>query len=70
MLPSGPYHNFLFSLLGPNYQNYIPILNSIHVYCLQVVGFFVLLMINFVQQYEKRCENSFVDKVKLLRLKN
>jgi hypothetical protein len=66
----GPYHNFLRSLLGPEYQNYLPILNNVHTYCLHVVGLFVALMIYFVQQYERRCENSFAEKVKLLRLKS
>jgi hypothetical protein len=69
-MTSGPYHNFLYSLLGPNYKNFLPIVNNINTYCLYVLCLFILLMIYFVHRYDKDCENSFAEKVKLLRLKS
>ena len=63
------YNQFLYSLLGPNYRKLLPIVNNFNVYCLLMATIFISCTIYFVHNYERDCENSFADKVKLLRLK-
>lgn len=63
------YEKFLQSVFGSHYKNHLSLLYSIHLYCLFVVTLVVLICAYTSFNQLRDCENTFIDKVKTLRLK-
>lgn len=64
------YENFLFSLFGPNYRRYIPLISNINLYCVFVMTLILSCLIYTLHHFQEDCENSFIKRVKTLRMKN
>lgn len=64
------YEKFLFSMFGPNYKRYIHTLNNINLYFIFVITLILSCLIYTLYNFEQDCENSFIKRVKSLRIKN
>lgn len=63
------YEKFLLAVFGPKYKSYIPMVNSVHLYCIFIITLIIGACAYSLHYYKQDCENSFIDRVKLLRLK-
>lgn len=60
----------LFAFFGPNYKRYIPYINNINLYCMFIITLILSCLIYTLHHFENDCENSFIKRVKSLRMKN
>lgn len=63
------YDKFLLSVFGPTYRTYIPAINNINLYCIFVVTIILGAFSYSLRYYKEDCENSFIERVKQLRIK-
>lgn len=64
------YDKFLLAVFGTRYKSFIPIINSVHLYCIFVITIILSACAYSLHYYKQDCANSFIDRVKTLRLKS
>lgn len=64
------YEKALLSFFGPNYKRYIPLINNINLYCIFIITLILSCLIYTLHHFEENCENTFIQRVKSLRMKN
>ena len=64
------YDKALLSVFGPNYRQYIPLINNINLYCIFIITLILCCLIYTLHHFQEDCENSFIKRVKSLRMKN
>lgn len=64
------YNKVLFTLFGPDHTRYIPLINDINLYCIYLITLILSCLIYTLHYFKEDCENSFIKRVKSLRMKN
>lgn len=64
-----PYHSFLKSIFGSQYQVQLPYLHTIHLYCLFIVTLVVTLCTYTIHATRLEGHRTFEDRVHALRVK-
>lgn len=64
------YDKFLLTVFGSRYKSYVPIINSVNLYCIFIITIILSGCAYFLHYYKQDCENSFINRVKTLRLKS
>lgn len=63
------YEKLFLSVFGPKYKYYIPVINNVNLYCIFVITIILGACAYSIQYYKEDCENSFIERVKTLRIK-
>ena len=63
------YRTLLQSTFGNQYSLLVPYIYSIHLYCLLVVVIVVSASAYTIRYYRRECDQSFAERVRVLRLK-
>lgn len=63
------YHSFLQSIFGNRYTLYAPYIYSLNLYCLFVITLTVSLCVYSLLGYQDVCDQSFQQRVHLMRVK-
>lgn len=63
------FHSLLHTAFGQQSAQHLPHLHSLHLYCLLVVCLVIALCAYTVRHYRLECDQSFAERVKVLRLK-
>lgn len=64
------YEKFLLAIFGPNYKRFIPSIHNINLYCIYTILLVLACLIYTLYHFQEDCENSFIQRVQSLRMKN
>lgn len=64
------YEKLLISIFGSNYKRAIPLINNINLYCIYIIILILCCLLYSLDHFEVDCENSFIKRVRSLRIKN
>lgn len=63
------YGSFLRAVFGKRYAQYVPLLRTVHLYCLSVVTLVLSLCVYSLQGFREVCDRTFRERVHEMRVK-